>query len=159
MLPSASYWRPWSSKAWESSWPITTPIAPEDFHNNQSSPFSISEIDDDSLSVEFELSLSMKIWIWPKLRLGGLAMLKKGACKIPAGKAIWVRDAATKWMLYFQNLVVERRVVGVDGGRGHPPLCPVDRLWELSQVLSQHPLGEKYNNRERSTTIEKDLQQ
>ena len=39
MLPSASYWRPWSSKAWESSWPITTPIAPEDFHNNQSSPF------------------------------------------------------------------------------------------------------------------------
>ena len=95
MLPSASYWRPWSSKAWESSWPITTPIAPEDFHNNQSSPFSISEIDDDSLSVEFELSLSMKIWIWPKLRLGGLAMLKKGACNIPAGKAIWVRDAAT----------------------------------------------------------------
>ena len=105
MLPSASYWRPWSSKAWESSWPITTPIAPEDFHNNQSSPFSISEIDDDSLSVEFELSLSMKVWIWPKLRLGGLAMLKKGACKIPAGKAICVRLCVKEILLHVVDVV------------------------------------------------------
>ena len=72
---------------------------------------------------------------------------------------VWKRSFYMLWMLYFENLVVERRVVGVDGGRGHPPLCAVDRLWELSQVLSQHPLGEKYNNRERSPTIEKEIQQ
>ena len=38
------------------------------------------------------------------------------------------------------DLVVEGGVVGIDGGGGHAPLGPVHRLWQLSKVLSEHPL-------------------
>ena len=83
-------------------------------------------------------------------------MLKKGACNIPAGNAIYVYtylfglilfaeyfrmpgnyllifevkhiSMLTNQLSNFSDLVVEGSVVGVDGGGGHSPLRPVHRL-------------------------------
>ena len=137
MLPSASYCRPWSSKAWESSCPITTPMAPGGTHGKRS-PHSLSLI----RGKHWKLNS-------PKFRLGGLAMLKKGACNIPAGNAIYVYtywfglilfaeyfrmpgnyllifevkhiSMLTNQLSNFSDLVVEGSVVGVDGRRCHAP--------------------------------------
>ena len=40
------------------------------------------------------------------------------------------------------DLVLEGRVVSVDGGRGHPPLVLFHLLVQLLQILGQHPLVE-----------------